>query len=110
MKYIPSGTRTYGRVVPADHLQAAALVALMRSRGVKRTFVVDDLEAYGDGLARMVRRRATARGIRIAGRRRNPKLRLFAPEGVIERSFARRIPRGAARRTLITNPTLSPGD
>jgi branched-chain amino acid transport system substrate-binding protein len=148
-KYIPSGTRTYGRVVPADHLQAAALAALMRDEGVKRVFIVDDLQAYGDGLARMVRRRAAARGIRIAGRRhlrarnaaaiarairrshadamffggtaetgalrlwravhrRNPKLALFAPEGVTDRAFYADLGSGAARRTLITNPTLSP--
>jgi branched-chain amino acid transport system substrate-binding protein len=68
-KYIPNGTRNFGRVVPADHLQAAALAALMRAEGVKRVFLVDDREVYGTGLVRMLRRRARARGIRIAGRR-----------------------------------------
>ena len=29
-KYYPSGKRTYGRVVPADHIQAAAQVAYQK--------------------------------------------------------------------------------
>jgi branched-chain amino acid transport system substrate-binding protein len=35
-KYYPSGTRTYVRVAPADHLQAAAIVAALRLEHVQR--------------------------------------------------------------------------
>jgi branched-chain amino acid transport system substrate-binding protein len=66
-KYNPSGTRTYGRVSPADHRQARALAAYLQALGVRRAYLVDDLEVYGDGLRRMVRSRLGARGIRFAG-------------------------------------------
>jgi branched-chain amino acid transport system substrate-binding protein len=38
--------------------------------------------------------------------RRNPGLALLAPDGVADRAFYGHLGRGAARRTLITNPTL----
>ncbi|MDP9136427.1 MAG: branched-chain amino acid ABC transporter substrate-binding protein [Actinomycetota bacterium] len=148
-RYYPTNQRTFGRVSQADHLQAAAVAALLQQEGAKRVFLVDDLEVYGDGLADMVRRRMKARGVRFAGRRhlrkrnaaaiarairrsgadamfyggiaengaarlwravhrRNPKTALLAPEGVTDRAFARSLSRGAARRTLVTNPTLDP--
>jgi branched-chain amino acid transport system substrate-binding protein len=59
----PDGRRTFGRVAAADHLQAAATAKLLASLGVKRVLLLDDGEAYGHGMARMVRRRAAARGI-----------------------------------------------
>jgi branched-chain amino acid transport system substrate-binding protein len=62
-RYYPAGSRTYGRVAPADHLQAAATAKLLASLGVKRVLLLDDAEVYGYGMARMVRRRTAARGI-----------------------------------------------
>ena len=149
VQYYPAGNRSYGRVVPADHLQAAAMAALLQAEGVKRVYLVDDFEVYGKGLADMVSSRLGPRGIAVAGRRappppqrrrhrpgdpalqggrmvyagitqngaarlwnavhrRNPNLKLFGPEGVAEEPFTRGISRGAARRTLMTNPTLKP--
>jgi branched-chain amino acid transport system substrate-binding protein len=148
-KYYPTNQRTFGRVNPADHLQAAAIAALLREERRRRVFLVDDRELYGTVLADMVRRQLKARGIRVAGRRRldpgnaaaiarairrshadamvfggiaensaarlwravhrrNPRLALIGPEGVTDRAFLRSLSRGAARRTLITNPTLDP--
>jgi branched-chain amino acid transport system substrate-binding protein len=66
-KYYPTGIRSYGRVVPADHLQAAAIATLLASRGVKRALLLDDAEIYGTAMAAMVRRDATARGIQVQG-------------------------------------------
>jgi branched-chain amino acid transport system substrate-binding protein len=66
-KYYPSGERTYGRVAPADHRQARALVAYLQALGVRRAYLVDDLEVYGAGLRRMVRSRLRDRSIRFAG-------------------------------------------
>ena len=68
-KYFPTGLRTFGRVIPADHLQAAAVAALLQAERVKRVFLVDDHEVYGHGLADMVGKRLAARGDRrVAGR------------------------------------------
>jgi branched-chain amino acid transport system substrate-binding protein len=66
-RWYPAGNRTYGRVAPADHLQAAAMAALLSSVGARRVLLVDDAEVYGAGLARMVRSRALARGIEVRG-------------------------------------------
>lgn len=54
------------RVIPADHLLASAVVEWARALGVRRLMVVGDGDAYGDGIARMVSRRATAAGIEAA--------------------------------------------
>ena len=67
-EYYPTGVRTYGRVSPADHLQAAALAALLDRKRIDRAFLVHDGELYGSGLRRMVARRLQRRGIAIAGR------------------------------------------
>jgi branched-chain amino acid transport system substrate-binding protein len=39
-----------------------------------------------------------------------PRAKLFGADGIADATFARRIPRGVARRTLITAPTLAPAD
>jgi len=150
-KYYPAGYRTFGRLTPPDHLQAAAVAALLHAERVKRVFLVDDREVYGRGLANMVRNRLAARGITVAGRgrirggarnagslarairrskadamffggitqtgaprlwravhRHNRRVKLFGGDGVAEQPFTRRLSRGAARRTLLTNPLLAP--
>ena len=148
-KYYPTNVRTFGRVTPPDHLQAAAIAALLQAERVKRVFVVHDNEVYGDGLAAMVRRRLAAHGVAFAGRKRlrahnatsiaeairrskadamlyaglpengaarlwravhhrNPRLALFGSDAMAEPTFTRRLSRGAARRTLLTNPVLEP--
>jgi branched-chain amino acid transport system substrate-binding protein len=69
-KYYPTAKRTYGRTAPADHLQADALVRWMTQMGVKRPYLLDDAEVYGQGLAEMVAARAAAAGMTVAGRSR----------------------------------------
>jgi branched-chain amino acid transport system substrate-binding protein len=69
-KYYPSGKRTYGRTVPADHLQADALVRWMTQLGARRPYLLDDGEVYGRGLADMVAARVAAAGMAVAGRSR----------------------------------------
>jgi branched-chain amino acid transport system substrate-binding protein len=150
-RYYPTGRRTYARVVPADHLQAAAVARYLQVIGVRRVFVVSDGGVYGAGLAAMVRRRLRAYGVAFGGQaplrggardaatiaravrrshagamfyagetesgavglwravhRANPAARLFGADGVADPYFARQIPRSAAARTYITNPTLDP--
>jgi branched-chain amino acid transport system substrate-binding protein len=67
-KYYPTGLRTFGRLAAADHLQAAAIAALLEQRGADRVFLVDDGEVYGAGLRKMLRRPLRSRGIAVAGR------------------------------------------
>ena len=59
------GTPTFARVIPADHLQAVAAVEWMRALGTRRLVTVGDGDAYGDGIAKMVARRARAAGIEV---------------------------------------------
>jgi len=70
-KYYPSGQRTYGRVIPADHVQGEAAGAAIRDAGVRRLLVVHDGEIYGAGLARTAREAARRRGVRIVGTRQS---------------------------------------
>jgi branched-chain amino acid transport system substrate-binding protein len=65
-KYYTSGERTFGRVVPADGVQAAAQVIYQRSQGCRRVYVVHD-QAFGAGLARLVVRNAPSQAIRVLG-------------------------------------------
>ena len=66
-KYYPSGKRTFGRVVPADHIQAAAQVTYQKDTGCKKTYILNDKEVYGKGIAVQVENIAKAQGLAIAG-------------------------------------------
>jgi len=66
-KYYPTGKRTYGRVVPADNIQAAAQVSYMKSLGVKKLYVLDDKEVYGKGVGDAVAADAKKAGIQVLG-------------------------------------------
>ena len=63
--YYPSGERTYGRVVPADHTQAAAQVGLMKQQGCTAVFVAHEEHAYGRGLAAVVTATAAEHDLRV---------------------------------------------
>jgi branched-chain amino acid transport system substrate-binding protein len=66
-KYYPSGKRTFGRVVPADHIQAAAQVAFQKSEGCTKTYILNDKEVYGKGIADAVEKIAGEQGIKVLG-------------------------------------------
>jgi len=66
-KYYPSGKRTYGRVVPADHIQGAAQVSYQKDNGCKKTYLLNDKEVYGSGLVKNVVAAAKTQGLEIAG-------------------------------------------
>ena len=53
-KYYPSGKRTYGRVVPADHIQGAAQATYQKDEGCTKTYILNDKEVYGKGIATQV--------------------------------------------------------
>jgi len=66
-KYYPSGKRTFGRVVPADHIQAAAQVTYQKDEGCKKTYILNDKEVYGKGIANQVATIGKAQGLQILG-------------------------------------------
>ena len=66
-KYYPTRKRTYGRVVPADHIQGSAQADWMEERGVKRLYVLDDKQVYGVGVAKTTADAAKRRGIQVVG-------------------------------------------
>ena len=66
-KYYPAGKRTFGRVVPADHIQAAAQVTYQKDQGCKKTYILNDKEVYGKGIAVQVENLGKAQGLQIAG-------------------------------------------
>ena len=64
-KYYPSGKRTFGRVVPANHIQAAAQVTYQKDSGCKKTYILNDKEVYGSGIAKQVASIAKAQGLQV---------------------------------------------
>jgi branched-chain amino acid transport system substrate-binding protein len=66
-KYYPAGTRTYGRVVPADHIQGGAQAEWMAEEGVTKLYTLDDKEVYGAGVAKAVADAAELNDIEVVG-------------------------------------------
>jgi branched-chain amino acid transport system substrate-binding protein len=67
-RFYPTGRRTFGRLEPADPVQAAAQVELMRSLGVRSVYVIDDENPFEVPLAQLVADDARRAGIAVAGR------------------------------------------
>ena len=61
------GKRTFGRVVPADHIQAAAQVQCQKDQGCKATYILNDKEVYGKGIADQVASIGQQQGLQIKG-------------------------------------------
>ena len=67
-RFYPSGERTFARVVPADHVQASALVGYMKASGVRRIALMADRRIYGGGLADEVEEAAARQKIEVFDR------------------------------------------
>jgi ABC-type branched-subunit amino acid transport system substrate-binding protein/DNA-binding beta-propeller fold protein YncE len=65
--YYPRGVRNFARVIAADDVQAAAVVMIAKRLGVRRLYVLNDLEGYGIAIAANVRAAARKLGVGIAG-------------------------------------------
>jgi branched-chain amino acid transport system substrate-binding protein len=64
-KYFPTGKRTYTRIVPADNVQGASDLLAFKQLGCKRLAVFDDTQAYGAGLANVLKATAKMYGITV---------------------------------------------
>jgi branched-chain amino acid transport system substrate-binding protein len=64
-KYYPTGKRNYARVVAADDFQGAADATLAHQLGVKKLYVLNDKESYGQGVATNTANAAKKLGITI---------------------------------------------
>jgi len=67
-KIRPTGIRTFGRVVPNDNVQGAALALFMDQESVDEVYVVNDGGTYGQGLAYRFEKVARHTGIKVTGR------------------------------------------
>jgi branched-chain amino acid transport system substrate-binding protein len=66
-KYYPTGERTYARLLPRDTIQGAALVTLMKEEGCEATYILNDREVYGAGLARNIEISAKKQELEVKG-------------------------------------------
>ncbi|MEI8055781.1 MAG: branched-chain amino acid ABC transporter substrate-binding protein [Actinomycetes bacterium] len=67
-KYYPAGKRNYGRVVTTDDNQGRAAAQFMaKDLGVKKCFILNDNETYGQGVAQAFATEAPKVGITILG-------------------------------------------
>ena len=65
-KYYPTGKRNYARVVTTDDVQgAAAAIFAGQTLGVKKCYVLNDNETYGQGVAKVFQDNAKKNGIDV---------------------------------------------
>ena len=66
-KYYPTGKRNYIRIVAADDFQGAADALNAQQLGLKSVYILNDKEAYGQGVATDFKNSLTQLGIKVAG-------------------------------------------
>jgi ABC-type branched-subunit amino acid transport system substrate-binding protein len=66
-RYYAYGPRTYVRLFPSDFHQAAALVQVGMSLGVRRPFILHDDHPYGVAIYQAFSRAALAAGLKLGG-------------------------------------------
>ena len=66
-KYYPTGKRNYIRIVAADDYQGAADATLAKQLGLKKVFILNDKEAYGQGVATDFKNSLSKLGVTVAG-------------------------------------------
>src|SRR5579863_10734744 len=63
--YFPTGHRTYTRIVPLDTIQGAADLDALKGAGCKKLAIFDDTQAYGAGLAAVLKATASMYGMKV---------------------------------------------
>ncbi|HEX7610194.1 MAG TPA: branched-chain amino acid ABC transporter substrate-binding protein, partial [Solirubrobacteraceae bacterium] len=66
-RFYPTGKRNFARLGPGDPMQASAQIALTRSLGVHKLYVLDDQDPFQLPLAQIVAGDAARAGISVAG-------------------------------------------
>jgi branched-chain amino acid transport system substrate-binding protein len=66
-KYYPNGKRNYIRIVAADDFQGAADALNAKQLGLKKTYILNDKEAYGQGVATDFKNALVQLGLKPAG-------------------------------------------
>ena len=64
-KYYPTGERHYLRIVPKDTIQGAALATVMKQDSCSSTYILNDKEVYGAGLAKNIESSAKEQGLEV---------------------------------------------
>jgi branched-chain amino acid transport system substrate-binding protein len=68
-KYYPAGKRNYARVITTDDYQGTAAARFAaKDLGIKRVYVLDDNETYGQGVAKAFADEAAKQGITVVGK------------------------------------------
>jgi branched-chain amino acid transport system substrate-binding protein len=65
--YRPTGRVNFLSVVPTDDLQGPVAASWAREMGVRRVYILDDNELYGQGIANLFHDRCEELGIRVLG-------------------------------------------
>jgi branched-chain amino acid transport system substrate-binding protein len=66
-RFYQTGKRTFARLMPADPVQAAAQVQLMKRLGVTRVYVIEDQDPFDLPLAAIISEAAKAAGVEVVG-------------------------------------------
>jgi branched-chain amino acid transport system substrate-binding protein len=67
-KYFPTGVRNFARVIGTDDYQGVAAARFAaQDLGVKRCYVLNDNQTYGQGVARVFEEEAPKQGIQVVG-------------------------------------------
>jgi branched-chain amino acid transport system substrate-binding protein len=103
-RFYPSGVRTFGRVVPADDVQARAAAVWAKRLGARRIRVVDDGSGFGRGLAADFSGEAASRGLSASPRTGNVDAVYLA--GTFDGS---RPPAAGGGRVFTSDAALDPG-
>ena len=79
-QYRPAGKAIYFRTVATDAYQGPYMVNfLVKTRGIKTAYILDDSGAYGVGLADAYEKQCAAKGVKVLGRDRlDPKAADYA--------------------------------
>jgi branched-chain amino acid transport system substrate-binding protein len=66
-RFYQTGKRTFARLMPADPVQAAAQVQLMKQLGITRIYVIEDQDPFDLPLAAILAEAAKQAGIEVVG-------------------------------------------